>query len=188
MPKSGNETNISKDKSFLFTEVIKGNKNEFPSLIQLATYIVTTFQRGSMYEWLARQLGEIFEIELNYYLKFNNKRLLMSDKLQFILDYMTKHLNKSINLSDIAEYADCSTSTLNRLFQKNLNKSPAQWLQEERLKKAARLVSTSILTFSEIGKHIGIDDPYYFSKLFKQHYGMTPTAYRRSNILMSNNI
>jgi transcriptional regulator GlxA family with amidase domain len=91
-------------------------------------------------------------------------------------------------MSDIANYADCSTSTLTRLFQKYLNKSPGQWLQEERLKQAAMLIATTILPFSEIGKRVGIDDQFYFSKIFKQHSGMTPTAYRRSNILMSNNI
>jgi AraC-like DNA-binding protein len=188
MPESGNDANLSKKISYLFTDVITGCKNESPSLIQLATYIVTTFQRGNMKEWLARQLGEMFEIELNYYLKFNKNKISIPDRLQLILSYMTKHLNKTITMSDIANYADCSTSTLTRLFQKYLNKSPGQWLQEERLKQAAMLIATTILPFSEIGKRVGIDDQFYFSKIFKQHSGMTPTAYRRSNILMSNNI
>ena len=45
---------------------------------------------------------------------------------------------------------------------------------------AKELIETTPINFSEIGYLVGIDDPYYFSKLFKKYTGMTPTQYYKS--------
>lgn len=46
-----------------------------------------------------------------------------------------------------------------------------------RINKAKEIIETTPLKFSEIGYLIGIDNPYYFSKLFKKYAGITPTQY-----------
>lgn len=56
--------------------------------------------------------------------------------------------------------------------------SPKEYIKLKRIKKAAELISTTTMTISEIAIIVGIDDPLYFSRVFKQQYGMSPTEWR----------
>lgn len=46
------------------------------------------------------------------------------------------------------------------------------------MNKAAELLKDDRLTVAEVGYQVGIDDPYYFSKSFKNFFGVSPTKYR----------
>ncbi|HAX73059.1 MAG TPA: DNA-binding response regulator, partial [Firmicutes bacterium] len=47
-----------------------------------------------------------------------------------------------------------------------------------KIQYAQKLIKETSLTIAEIAQEIGIDDPYYFSKLFKNKTGLTPTQYK----------
>ena len=57
--------------------------------------------------------------------------------------------------------------------------SPNEYLRVIRMKKAAELLLTEDLTVAEISYKVGINDPYYFSKCFKNQFGVSPSAYRK---------
>lgn len=48
------------------------------------------------------------------------------------------------------------------------------------MKKAAELLITSDINISEAGYQVGINDPFYFSKCFKNTFGKAPSQYRKS--------
>lgn len=58
--------------------------------------------------------------------------------------------------------------------------SPNEYLRVIRLKKAAELLLTEDLTVSEISYKVGINDPYYFSKCFKNQFGIAPSVYQKN--------
>jgi transcriptional regulator GlxA family with amidase domain len=92
--------------------------------------------------------------------------------------YVRAHPRWKLTAQDLAIYARCSVPTLNRLFRRYLRQSPAQWMLQQRLTEAANLLGTTQISIGEIGRMVGIDDPYYFSRIFKRKYNMTPTHYR----------
>lgn len=47
-----------------------------------------------------------------------------------------------------------------------------------RVKRAAQLIETGEFNMTQISYMVGINDPRYFSKCFKQRFGMTPTEYK----------
>ena len=57
--------------------------------------------------------------------------------------------------------------------------SPKEYLRIRRMKKAAALLAEGRLTVSAIAYEVGLKDPFYFSRCFKQQFGMTPTEYVR---------
>lgn len=57
--------------------------------------------------------------------------------------------------------------------------SPKEYLRVRRMKRAAELLQEGKLSISEIAYTVGISDPFYFSKCFKQQFGMTPSAYQK---------
>ena len=65
----------------------------------------------------------------------------------------------------IANSVGVSTPTLTRLFRSHLDCSPKQWLLNNRLNKAKRMIVTTDLAIAEIARLSGFQDPLYFSKL-----------------------
>ena len=57
--------------------------------------------------------------------------------------------------------------------------APKEYIRIVRLKRAADLLLTTQMTSAEIAYSIGIHDPSYFSKCFKEQFGKTPKAYRK---------
>lgn len=58
--------------------------------------------------------------------------------------------------------------------------SPNEYVRLLRMKKAAELLITSDINISEAGYQVGINDPFYFSKCFKNTFGKSPSQYRKS--------
>lgn len=57
--------------------------------------------------------------------------------------------------------------------------TPADYIRSVRMKKAAQLLANDRLSVSEVSYAVGIEDPHYFIKLFKQMYGITPKKYQK---------
>jgi YesN/AraC family two-component response regulator len=47
-----------------------------------------------------------------------------------------------------------------------------------RVKRAAQLIESGEYTISQVTYMVGCNDPHYFSRIFKQRFGLTPTEYR----------
>ena len=57
--------------------------------------------------------------------------------------------------------------------------TPNEYIRVIRMKKAAEFLDKNEMTVSEIAYRVGIDDPFYFSKMFKKQFGVSPTAYQK---------
>ncbi|MBL8025864.1 MAG: AraC family transcriptional regulator [Fibrobacteres bacterium] len=49
-----------------------------------------------------------------------------------------------------------------------------------KIEVAKRLLMSQRISIEEIGIKVGVDDPYYFSKLFKKRTGLTPKNFRKT--------
>ena len=79
----------------------------------------------------------------------------------------------------------CTALNVSRsvLFEKCrglLDTTPAIYLRHLRLDQAKALIREGGRTMAEISYTAGFNDPHYFSKIFKQEFGQTPTGYRAS--------
>lgn len=66
-----------------------------------------------------------------------------------------------------------------RLFKELTKLPPAQYVIQCRLVRAANMLTTSDKLLSEIAEECGFENQFYFSKLFKRHYFVSPREYRR---------
>ena len=98
--------------------------------------------------------------------------------IQKSLEYMTKNYNKTITISELAKIANTSESNFYNAFKKSFGSSPIAYLNNYRLSLAANLLKETAFTITEIGYKVGINDPFYFSKLFKRANGASPKKYR----------
>jgi AraC-like DNA-binding protein len=66
-----------------------------------------------------------------------------------------------------------------RLFREHAGQTPSQFLSRLRMQHAARLLQHSDLSVKAAGLAVGFDDPYHFSRVFKQIHGMAPRDFKR---------
>lgn len=71
-----------------------------------------------------------------------------------------------------------SHSTLNRRVKALFDTTPNEYIKSKRLALAAKMLSEGNMRVNEICRAVGIPSPSYFSKCFKERYGMLPLEYR----------
>lgn len=96
-----------------------------------------------------------------------------------ILEYISKNYKKPFTMEDMARDLHFHPDYLTRCMQKTHGMTPRQYVNLYRINKAKRHLSVTDDTISSIAKEIGIQDPTYFSKLFKKMEGFTPAEYRK---------
>jgi len=99
---------------------------------------------------------------------------------QKALDYIADNYTKPINVSDIAGHVNLSRSRLYRLFMQQIFVSPQHYLIDYRIREAIRLLEHRTGSIKEIALAVGIEDPLYFSNLFKQVTGRSPKNYMKN--------
>lgn len=99
---------------------------------------------------------------------------------QEILNYLNTEYSQKITSTIISERFEKNYDHLNRCFKRMTNYSILNYLNLIRISNAKRLIATSHLNFSEIGYLVGIENPYYFSRLFKKITGISPSEYYRN--------
>ncbi|WP_078555306.1 AraC family transcriptional regulator [Bacillus alkalicellulosilyticus] len=96
-----------------------------------------------------------------------------------LLSYIHAYYQQQIKISDIAKELLFHPDYLTRCMQKTMGITPVNYLNQYRMIQAKRLLATSNKKVNAIGKEVGIQDETYFSRLFKQYEGISPTEYRR---------
>ena len=93
--------------------------------------------------------------------------------------YIENHYMEEISVNKIAKMCSMSPSSFRQKFANIKGISPIKYKNHLLMKKAAELLQTGELTAEQVASEIGIDDPYYFSRLFKSFYGVPPGKYKR---------
>ncbi len=147
-------------------------------LSALHDYILKWLQYRNKRENEARQLARLLLYELRRTVRQKEAAATFPTTLQNLMEYCQQHMHCPLSLTDLCAVCNRSPSTVIRLFKKNTGKTPLQWILQKKMEHAATLLKTSTLNIGEIGQKVGIDDPYYFSKRFKQESGSSPGNYR----------
>jgi AraC-like DNA-binding protein len=87
----------------------------------------------------------------------------------------THYTNPNFSFDDIAQSLGMSKSTLIRRLKSLTDKSPVEILSEYRLNKAKKRLENSSESVSEVAYQVGFNDPLYFSRKFKEAFGISPS-------------
>lgn len=102
------------------------------------------------------------------------------DILEASILYMQNNIELILSLKDLADHANCSSSHYCSLFKKKTGFSPIEYFNHLKIQKACQYLQFTQLRIREIAFKIGIEDPYYFSRLFTKTMGFSPKGYRQS--------
>ncbi len=88
--------------------------------------------------------------------------------------------NGDLVVDDFVQEMAVSRSVFFKKLKALTGLAPIEFIKEMRIKRAAQLIKQGDYTMTQIAYMVGINDPRYFSKCFKQYYEMTPTEYKES--------
>ena len=96
-----------------------------------------------------------------------------------VIELIKADFAKNITISEMAKTVGMSESNLYSVFKKATGTSPIKYLNEYRLSVAEELLRHTDENIKNIAEKVGIQDQFYFSKLFKAKYSMSPQQYRK---------
>ncbi len=98
--------------------------------------------------------------------------------LDQIINHLNDHLAFDISLTELAAMVHYSPCHLNLLFRRRFGIPIRQYLIQQRMKHTAHLLKTTPREIKQIAYQVGFHDPLYFSRLFRQLYGSSPSDFR----------
>lgn len=176
-------------KDILSSIDISKNNPVFPAINNspiefFETLTQTLYDNKHNYQYRSlKRLSCLYSI-LSYYSEHYPKRSSLQEGSFFdtVLNYINNNISFSnLSVSSISEALNIDRSTLFRIFQKNLNKSPNEYIAELKTKNACTLLLTTKSSIKSIARSVGFDDALYFSRFFKQHIGCSPKEFRQNN-------
>ncbi len=100
--------------------------------------------------------------------------------IQRVVAHLRDHLTETPTLDELANLAKTNRRALNEGFQQLYGISVFQWLREQRLVEAARLLRTTDLSIGQIVHQAGFESHSGLARAFRDHFGLTPSDYRNA--------
>lgn len=99
------------------------------------------------------------------------------DEINF-KEVIEANLYNNFSLIELATLTNLSLSSFKREFVKHYDSSPAKYIKQRKLQRAAKLLKSTALRVSDIAFDCGFVDLGHFSKSFQKNYKVTPSDYR----------
>jgi AraC-like DNA-binding protein len=173
------------DKIYLPTYFsIKGYRDEIFSIFEKAlaernkltlnSRIMISLQLSQIMVLLTRLLIERYKIDIFISSEGEMPRLIIE-----AATYIHEHYSDKLTVKSISTLYGISSQYLIRLFKKKLGITPLQYINQVRILHAKELIRNSFMNFKEITYEIGLENPEYFSRLFKKVEGVPPSTLKR---------
>lgn len=100
------------------------------------------------------------------------------DPLQRAMSYLAERLDGSVRVPELARLVGVSPTHLTTMFRRATGGGVLAHHTALRMARARHLLDTTDATVAEIARDVGYDDPFYFSRHFRRHHGMSPSKFR----------
>ena len=107
------------------------------------------------------------------------KKPTISNYVRAAKKYITSYYSQNIKIEEIAGTIGLDRKYLAKIFKNSTNKTMSDFLLEVRMRNAAGIISNGETSITAIASAVGFDDPLFFSRQFKKHFGVSPTEFIR---------
>ncbi len=123
--------------------------------------------------YLSARLWDLFALIMGK----NGQR---NDYVKDALDCIHSEYMKGITIEEIASRLNLDRTYFYAIFKRKVGISPKQYLLSHRMNIAASLINDQKVSVSIAAYSVGYTDIFSFSKMFKKHFGVSPTQYAKA--------
>jgi AraC family transcriptional regulator of arabinose operon len=91
-----------------------------------------------------------------------------------VLDFVCRQLDRPLGVQELARKCNLSPSRFAHLFREQMDMTPLQFVERQRIERARELLEHAGYTIATIARQVGFDSAFYFSRRFKHVTGMSP--------------
>lgn len=164
---------------FLYADKIEGEP----------VYLPPNLGRLELFGQVIQDLEQAFQLEtllrghqgLRYFLSQcqpKSSALELDNPIAKSIRYMRAHVKAGVTLDDLAKVSGWSISHYSASFKQQIHQTPMQFFTYLRMQHACQLLEYTKQRIQEVADEVGYEDPYHFSRVFKQYIGVSPRAYR----------
>ena len=99
-------------------------------------------------------------------------------EIEMVYRFIKKHAREELTWEKISEYVNLSPDYLRKGFRECYGITLSRCVREFRMEEAAKMLTTTSERIGMIADTVGIRNQAYFSKCFRECYGMSPRAFR----------
>ena len=150
--------------------------------IDLFNEIYSTLERGYGSEQMLYANMCLSHFLASFFLDENftsHQTVPSQDPSTLAIDFMQKNLGNILTLKNISQHVNLSVSHFVASFHKRTGFAPIEYFNHLKIQKACQYLQFTDDTIVTISSALGIEDPYYFSRLFKKLMGRSPLHYRK---------
>ena len=122
------------------------------------------------------KLYKIMKTIVDIYSKDSENTLLLKNAVR----YLEEHYTENLKMSLLAEKFNLSESHFRKLFKGFTGLSPVEYRNGLRVEHAKELLNQNTVSVAEVARAVGIEDQFYFSRIFKEAEGISPLRYKKS--------
>lgn len=123
-------------------------------------------------------------LQLLAYFSNQQKNKIHTNRTEYVIEKsvhtIRQNISYHIDFKELTQLFNISYSQFRKIFKKETGLSPQQYLINERIECAKRLLVNTELTLKEIAEKSGFNSIHYFSRIFKQKTGQSPSTKRHS--------
>ncbi len=140
-------------------------------------YILKPIKEEELFDILSR-LAKKFQTE-----QLSEEEIIIGDYgISEIVQEIQNNYTKDISLQPLAEKYGISSGYLSALLKKELGVSFSKYITSKRMQFARELLKDSRLSIDSVAQQTGYHDYFYFTKVFKETHGISPSKYRKELI------
>lgn len=103
----------------------------------------------------------------------------LHDWTEAAVTHIEQHLTEAVNLPELARRFGCSEGHFCRVFKARTGYAPIPYILRARVGRAVHLLTQTHWPVAEIGRAVGFENPFYFSRVFRKIQGQSPLRYRQ---------
>ncbi len=119
-------------------------------------------------------------LRANYKEIYTEQSLQLSgnNRIAYVIDFIRKNLDKPPTITELSRKAYMSESHFHRVFKNEVGISPIDFINNERIKLATRLLANPKMKIKEVYMRCGFDSRSYFNRMFRKKQQLSPTEYQ----------
>lgn len=97
-----------------------------------------------------------------------------------VFDVIERRIAEPLSLRDVADSIGVTPGYLTTLVRRRTGRTVVDWITEQRMVRARRLLAETDLPVAEVARRVGLPDAGYFARVFRNSNGVTPRQWRRN--------